>query len=43
MMVDGGLTLKYKTQTISSQDDALEKLKELISDTVFGTQVVEKI
>lgn len=28
MLVDGGLTLKYKTYTIKSQDNALEEWKK---------------
>ena len=40
MLVDGSLTLKYKTCTIKSQDDALEALKiqqkELTLNVEFG-------
>ena len=46
MLVDGRLTLKYKTYTIKSQDDALEawkiQQKELILNAEFGIWAEEK-
>ena len=46
MLVDEGLTLKYKTHTTKSQDDALEarkiRQKELILNVEFGIWVEEK-
>ena len=36
MLTDGSLTLKYKTYTIKSLDDALEARKELILNVEFG-------
>ena len=40
MLVDGGLTLKYKTYTIKLQDDALEECKNIqeehMLNAVFG-------
>ena len=45
MLVDGGLTLKYKTYTIKSQDNALEawkiQQKVLILNAEFGIWVEE--
>ena len=37
MLVDGGLTLKYKIYTIRSQNYVLEECKELMLNAVFGT------
>ena len=46
MLVDGSLTLKYKTCTIKSQDDALEALKiqqkELTLNVEFGIWAKKK-
>ena len=46
MLVNGGLMLKYKTYTITSQEDALEawkiQEKELVLNAEFGIWVEEK-
>ena len=42
MLLDEGLMLKYKTDTIKSLDDALEAWEELILNTGFGIWMVEK-
>ena len=36
VLQDGSLTLKYKTYTIKSLDDALEVWKEIILNEKFG-------
>ena len=42
MLTEGSLTLKYKTYTMKSLDDALEAWKEFILNVEFGIYVVEK-
>lgn len=43
MLVDGELTLKYKTYTIKSQDNALEELKKgCVLNAEIDIYLVEK-